>query len=160
MWSTANGSDIDGSGHGIVGSSFFSTTSRTILVGHIPILVGQINRLAPIRLDGDVCHPFGHIPIGALVEDAIAAISTIKILVSAFAVGKIIRSRFQFSILIGNITSGRVSSSSSTCYAHNLPASYDSIFCIVTSTYIVIVGQLHLIIIKVEVVKIFICDVE
>ena len=63
-------------------------STHTWVIHHIGIAVGHIGSLGPVGFDGDSRHTFGHIPVGALVEDAAADI--ILVLVGAVAVGEVI----------------------------------------------------------------------
>ena len=159
MLTSADGSDISGSSHGIIFISSFSglISSSTILIGHIPVCVGQINRLTPIRLDGDGSHSFGNIPVGTLVENA--ATFGVKVFILTFAVGKVVGCCCQFAfVIVGNIISGRVTSRRAACDTNNLPAGDYTIPRIITITIIVIIGQLNLTIIEIKMVIIFISN--
>ena len=86
-----------------------------------------------------------------MVEDAITAASTIKILVGAVAVGEVIGRS------IGTCGEGTWRT---TCDADNLPTGHYTVASIIVGSNIVIVRQLYLVVVEVEMCSILVGDVE
>ena len=100
--------NIGSSSHCISGRSRTSTTFSTILINHIPICVGQVDRLAPVWLYCDGCHSVGNVPVSTLVENTVAASRAIIVLGPGGAIGKIIGCGGEFTVCIGDIGSSGV----------------------------------------------------
>ena len=137
------------------------------IIYHIRIGIRKIGSLGPVRLDSNSCHTFGHIPVGTLVEDATT--DRVEILIGAIAVGKVVGSGSNLTISINCCISSRSERTRGTvCDADNLPTCYHTTrtaiicrcFSIIVCTHFIIVGQLHLSVIEVEMVRVFIGDDE
>ena len=133
------------------------------IIGYIILGVAQIGGLRPVRLDGNLCHPVGHLPVGALVKNATA--DGVEILVGAATVHEVI------GWCIG--TSSKTALGS-TYYTHNLPTRHHS-SCVVigtghgvvAATHLAVVRQLYLLVVEiivagsvVIVIEVLVCDIE
>ena len=114
-------------------------------------MVGQVGAFGPVGFDGYGRHAFGDIPVGTLVEDAIATASTVEVLVGAVAVGEIVSTP-----RVGSGKGARRAASD----ADNLPSGDHAVARVVFGTNIIVIGQLHLVVVEIEVIGVLIGDIE
>ncbi len=111
------------------------------IIHFVGVGVGQVDAFGPVGFDGDGRHPFGYIPVGALVEDAIAAAGAIEVLVGAVAVGEVVSTPGVGSGEGAGRTPGD---------ADDLPTRHHAVAVVVFGTHLVVVGQLHLVVVVVS----------
>ena len=100
------------------------------IIHFVGIWVSQIDAFCPIGFDGDGRDAFGYIPVSTLVENTVATVCAVKVLVGAVAVGEIVSAP--------GVGSGE-GAGCAPADADNLPARHHAVAIIIFRAYVVIV---------------------